>query len=123
MSYFLGQEGNLLLPQARHAFGKAAGAGRSLTGDLLHSRIPGGSRPQGWFAAPTAAKQQSVLHSPGKTEPKIKRKIDLLVAQEKSTQPLPASGGGSPGKLHSPGPDGEVEQWAALGLQGELISK
>ncbi|PKU47610.1 hypothetical protein llap_2076 [Limosa lapponica baueri] len=119
-SYFLGQEQNLSIPQARQAFGKEQEWGEvrvtRMPGDLLHSKITGGSRPQGCFAAPTAAKQLSVLHSPGKTEPKIKRKTDLLVAQEKSMQPLPASGEGSPGKSYIPGPDGEVEQWLALGL-------
>lgn len=29
--------------------------------DLLHSRIVGGSRPHGWFAAPTEAKLLSML--------------------------------------------------------------
>lgn len=51
-----------------------------------------------------------MLHSPGKAEPHTEQNR-LAGSTRKSTQLLPAPGGGSLEKLLSPGPDGEVEQW------------
>lgn len=114
LSCLLGQERNLLLPQARQAPGKATGAGKIQSNRDVRKPLTQQNRRQlqttGTVCSSTSSQAALCCTAQGKLNPNTE-KNSPAGSTRKSTQPLAARGGGSPEELHSPGPDGEVEQW------------
>lgn len=109
-----GQEGNLLLSQARQAPGKATGAGKMQSNADVRKPLTQQNRGQlqatGTVRSTTSIQAALCCTAQGRLNLNTEKNRPAA-STRKSTQPLPAHGGGSPEKLHSPGPDGEVEQW------------